>query len=191
MSRTTRVTRPVNRLRMDSGYDDSARGSTTRFSSLLSKASQRCAIDHLPTRHVGGRCNPTTLGPAADGVVAHPEQLGGFLDPKRWHPADSSRIIGVSIEFQVHLLCYQLETEADARDHVRRMITDSGLRRSAASRRRTLDTTGQMRHQMGTHPRTSFTPTAVLSCGPEITDTEEVTGSNLVLATSITPAAGR
>jgi hypothetical protein len=36
-------------------------------------------------------------------------------------------------------------------------------------------------------PRTSLTPAAALPCVPEITDTEEVTGSNPVSPTSITP----
>jgi hypothetical protein len=37
------------------------------------------------------------------------------------------------------------------------------------------------------HPRTSLTPAAALLCVAEITDTEEVTGSNPVSPTSNSP----
>jgi hypothetical protein len=40
------------------------------------------------------------------------------------------------------------------------------------------------------HARTSFTPANALSAVPEITDTEEVTGSNPVSPTSISPSRG-
>src|SRR4249920_2701865 len=94
--------------------DNLAGKPSARFSDFLSKSSELGPVDHLPTRDVGARRDPPTLGPAADGVVAHPEELGGLLDPEHWHKVDCSRMIGISIEYVAHLPHFQIETGADA-----------------------------------------------------------------------------
>lgn len=43
------------------------------------------ADDHGPSRRVGGRRQRPRLDPAAHGVVAHAEQLGGLADPEMRH----------------------------------------------------------------------------------------------------------
>jgi hypothetical protein len=45
-----------------------------------------------PPGGVGGRLDPAPVGPAAQSVVTHPDQVGRFLDPKYRHQQTLTQI---------------------------------------------------------------------------------------------------
>jgi hypothetical protein len=57
-----------------------------RLGQFLREAGESDALHSQPTRGVGGRFDPAPIGPAAQRVVADPQEIGSLPDPKRRHP---------------------------------------------------------------------------------------------------------
>ena len=67
----------------------------------------------------------------------------------------------------------------------------TAMRQAARSANQTASQSVQFPTIIRVYPRTSLTPASAFSGVPQITDTEEVTGSNPVSPTSKTPDQGR
>jgi hypothetical protein len=76
-SRVTLVTMPVRRLRAECSLGLVGQGG--------GEGGQGRAVDVAPPVGVARDRKPAAVGPAPDGVVAHPEKAGGLADPIRRH----------------------------------------------------------------------------------------------------------
>jgi hypothetical protein len=59
---------------------------------LLCKLGELYPVHGQPPGGVGGRFDPAPVGPAAQSVVTHPDQVGRFLDPKYRHQQTLTQI---------------------------------------------------------------------------------------------------
>ena len=94
-SRTTRVTRPVRRLRADSRTTGTAAASGADDAS---SSANRASTAPSTTRRPAASCRrlqSAGLGPAAHRVVADAEQLRGLTHPIERHGANTNRRCGV------------------------------------------------------------------------------------------------
>src|SRR5215475_14842766 len=60
-------------------------GGVVRLGQLARKPGQLGPVDGQPPGGVGGRLDPAPIGPAAQGVIADPDQVSRLPDPERRH----------------------------------------------------------------------------------------------------------
>jgi hypothetical protein len=67
-----------------------------RVGQLLRKRGERHPVHGVPPGGIGDHLDPSAIGPAAQGVIADPEQAGSFLDPEGRHPATLAQMRRIS-----------------------------------------------------------------------------------------------
>ena len=102
VSRVTFVTSPRKRLRADS--DSTGRGAGRPAArGLLGQPGKGGTVDGPAAGAVAGRRHASGIGPAAQRVVADPEQRGCLTDPERLHRATLPRRYRARVDFKRHV----------------------------------------------------------------------------------------
>jgi uncharacterized protein DUF4386 len=69
------------------GHHRLALGVVGRLGQVLGQPGERHPVHGETSGRIGGRFDPSAVGPAAQGVIADAQQAGRLLDPERRHPA--------------------------------------------------------------------------------------------------------